>query len=98
MDKWKVAQVSGVTLLVCTISSHSWKDPGTDEVHSHKESQNGPGQQIGRGAVEMAVSTGTMPPFVNTMDSNELRRYRSNASTYFHSQGEQQIPFPMRFL
>ena len=98
MDKWKVAQVSGVTLLVCTIGSHVWKDPGTEEAHSHKENQNGPSQQIGRTAVEMVVTTDVMPPFVNTMDGNELRRYRSNASAYFNSQGEQQLPFPMQFL
>ena len=59
MDKRKAFQVSGVTMLICAIGSHVWKDPGTDEAHSHKESQNGPGHQMGRDAVEMAVNTGS---------------------------------------
>jgi hypothetical protein len=98
MNKWKAIQVGGVTVLVCAIGTQVWKEPGTDESHSHRESQNGPGQQIGRAAVEMAVSTGTMPPFVNMMDGNELRRYRQDASAYYNSQGEQQMPFSLRFV
>lgn len=59
MDKWRAIQVGGVTILVCAIGSHVWKDPGTDESHSHRESQNGPSHQMGRDAIEMAVSTGS---------------------------------------
>jgi hypothetical protein len=58
MDKWKAIQVGGTTVLVWAISSHVLKDPGTDESHGHKESQNGPGHQMGRDAVEMVVNTG----------------------------------------
>ena len=72
MDKWKAIQVGGATVLVWAISSHVLKDPGTDESHSHKESQNGPGHQMGRDAVEMTMNTGSSsgPPPIGTARSS----------------------------
>lgn len=96
MDKWKVIQVGGAAVLVFVIGSEALKDPATDESHSHKESQNGPDQQIGRAAVDMAVSTGNLP-FVTSMDGNEFRRYRPYASAYYFSQGETATPLPLWF-
>ena len=68
------------------------------DIHSHKETSETLGRQIGRDAVEKAETTGKMRPFVTPMDGNELRRYRPDARAYYYSQGEQQTPFPMRFL
>lgn len=54
-------------------------------------------QQIGRDAVEKAVTTGTMRPFVNTMDGNEFRRYRPDSRAYY-DHGQQQMPLTLRAL
>jgi hypothetical protein len=65
---------------------------------SFQEMNRGLDQQIGRDAVEKAVTTGMMPPFVNTIDGNERWRYHPNASAYYSSQGETGTPLPLRML
>jgi len=59
-----------------------------------QEMKRGPGQQIGRPAVAMVVSTGNMTPFVPMMDGNELLRHRQDIRQYF-DQGEGSTPFTL---
>jgi len=63
-----------------------------------QEIKGGMDQQVGRDAVEMAVTTGMMPPFVNTMDGNERLQLRPNVSAYYSSQGETETPLALRML
>jgi hypothetical protein len=92
MDKWPAIVVVAAAVAVHELEQH----PGVE--HSHAEPNNGPDHQIGRSAVEFAVTTGPLTPFVPTMDGNERRQYYNNASAWFSSQGETASPLPLRVL
>ena len=92
MDKWPAIVVIAAAVAVHELEQH----PGVE--HSHTDLNNGPDQQIGRSAVEFAVTTGPLAPFVPPMDGNERRQYYSNASAWFSSQGETVSPLSLFFL
>jgi hypothetical protein len=94
MDNWPSIAVAGGVAI--TIAVHEFEHPGV--VHLHQEQGNGPDQQMGRSAVEFAVTTGPLTPFVPTMDGNERRQFYRNASAWFSLQGETATPLPLRFL
>lgn len=65
--------------------------------HIQHAAEGGMDQAMGRDAVEKAVTTGTMRPFVNTMGGNELRRYRPDSRAHY-DHGQQQMPLTLRAL
>jgi hypothetical protein len=93
MNKLETLIASG---LVGAIAMQELQHHGLE--HIQHAAEGGMDQAIGRDAVEKAVTTGTMRPFVNTMDGNELRRYRPDSRAYYYDHGQQQMPLTLRAL
>lgn len=90
MNKWKVIQVGGVTLLVVAVGSQVWKHPGDDDSHSHQETPGG-NQPIGRLAHSVAVSGNDISvPLIG----QEIRVNPVPRRDVRYDAGEQQTPFP----
>ena len=97
MDKWKAFQVGVVSGVVLVTGVEVLeKNPG-DNPHTENET-SAQDQPIGRAASPFAATTGPTAPFVNTVDGNERRQYRPNASAYYSSQEETGTPLPLLML
>ncbi len=93
MDKWEALIASGIVGVITLqdLTNH----PGVE--HLHHAAEGGMDQPIGRAAFEVAVTTGTMRPFINQMDGNEFRRHRPDVRSYY-DYGQQQMPLTLRAL
>jgi len=92
MDKWKMMQAGVISGVVVVTGVEVCKHP-VDNPHAENGTK-GSAERIGY-VIMAAGTTGTMAPFVNTMDGNELRQYRP-ATQYSYYQGEGQTPFSLR--